>query len=457
MSEGRAIPGMHDVLPKQHDYFTFIKKVVRYHARRTGLKRISLPGLVPLDILEKAYGPSSTIFTKGLFRVEKDGQAYAMRPSSTVSIARAYIEHQMSEQLQPVELYYIDQMWQSIGEGETLSNQDHVAGFDILGEEDPALDAQLIQMSLNTFSDLGITARVKINNIGTPAVQEKFREDLRNFFVGKERSLHEDDVAKLEDDPMLLLASKHEDTKILASLAPKIDSVLDKESKEHYEKLKEYLEILGISYEEDPTLFFDASMSTHAVFQFEADVEARTITEVVDEEEVTTEIPAKTVLLGNGGRYNTLVENLGGEPTPAVGCYFSMEKAAEIMTDIHLKVPSKDSIDVFCIQLGDDAKRESLKLVSDLRRKGIKTLGALGKASIRDQLDKARQFEVRYSLVMGQMEVREKKIIIRDMEKGTQEIIPFDGIVDRMVELLGTSSLDTQDFKSMIEEVSDID
>lgn len=449
MESRYTIPGMSDVLPKQHDYFTFIKKVVRHHARRSGYKRISLPGLIKLETLEIMLGKASTVFQKELFIVDIDGVQYAMRPDSTTGTIRAYVENELESLPAPQEFYYIDQAWRKMDRHGKKMYQTHQFGFEIIGEEDPALDAQLIAMCVHIFEDVGMSdVRVIINNCGTKASQEKYNEDLRNFFAGKERSLTTEDQQKLELSPMRLLSSIEEDTQILAKIAPTITRSLDNESKEHHKKVKDYLDVLGIAFEEDERMFLDADMYTHTVFRFEAEFEGARI------------------VLGGGGRYNNVISELGvkrilpeGAPAsaqtivsaPAVGASVMMEKVEKFMEDIHLSVPSKDKLDVFIVQLGDDAKKVAIKLAADLRARGVKTMGALGKAAIRSQLETAGRFEVKYSLVIGQMEVLEKKIIIRDMKKGTQETISFDGIIDRMVELLDPSTLDVKDYRSMIE------
>lgn len=435
-----TVPGMRDVLPKHHDYFTFIKKVVRYHARRTGLKRISLPALVPMETLNTILGSASDTVQSGLFHVDMDGKDYAMRPDMTTGVIRACLTNELYNGPLPIELYYIDQVWRNAQIQEEALRQVHEYGFELIGEEDPALDSQLIHMCMNIFKDLGLAnVKVRIAHVGTRAVQEKYAEDVRNFFTGKERALSESDVEKLAINPLRLLSSSNEDTKILAKLAPGITNVLDTESKEHVAKVKEYLDILDIPYIADDQMVMDADMYTHIVFRFEYDLDG------------------KVINLGGGGRYNSVIAEMGGPHLPGVGASFVMEQIADLMTDIHLSVPTKDKLDVFVVQLGDDAKKVAVKLAADLRSLGIKTMGAMGKAAIRAQIETATRFDVKYALVLGQMEVREKKIIIRDMKKGTQEIIPFAGIIEHMVELLGATALDTQNFKAMIEETSDID
>lgn len=437
MEEMHRIAGARAILPLDHEYFTFIKKVVRYHARRSGLKRISLPVFENKEYLNKVIGEASDAMQEEVVTLE--GTDMALRPYYLPGVLRAFHENDMSTCPMPVEYYFIDSVFRKHPDTGALV-QPYEFGFQILGEEDPALDAQLIQMCRKIYSDLGLkNVKLRINNVGSKASQDKYAEDLRNFFAGKERSLSSRDLVKLEKNPLLIMSSREEDTRILLTLAPKISSVLDKASKEHYTKLKEYLDIMEIHYEEDPLLFSPADFATKTFFQF------------------YTEIDGEEIILGQGCRFDETMKRLFGSDIPGLCFGSDMEQLAELMKRVHLRVPSKDKAQVFMVQLGDDAKRLAVKLVSDLRAMGIKTVGALGKGPIRSQLESASKFEVQYALVIGQMEVLEKKIIIRNMKKGTQEILPLEGIVEYMAELIGESHLDTKDFLGMIEEATEND
>ncbi len=423
------------VLPGDHEYFTFIKKVVRYNARRSGYKRITLPVLVRKDLLERVIGETSPIIVQKLVSF---GDC-ALRPMHTPLIMDAFRTCRMEDLPRPIEYYYIDDVWERNDDSE-VPMQRAVFGFEVMGEDDPALDAQLIEMSAKILADLGLTnVKVRLNTVGNRVSQESYAEDLRNFFAGKERSLSTADLDALDLSPLRIMDSQEEDTKILLGLAPTMESVLDEESKVHYAKVKEYLDVLSIEYDEDPKYFGGSDMYTDTVFEF------------------YVEHSGETVILGRGGRTNEAMKDIANDDVPAIHFEAYMDDIAAMMKTIHLRVPSKDKAQVFMVQIGDDAKKESLKLVSQLRSRGIKTLGALGKNSIRSQLETAKKFEVDYSLVLGQMEVHEKKIIIRDMVKGTQEVLPFDSIIDHMVGLLGEHSLDTKNFQEMIEEANDED
>lgn len=438
MSDFQGVAGMYDLLPEDHEYFTFIKKVIRYHGRRSGFKRISVPAVEHEGMIVTSCGSLQMECAEHLFKIESPEPLY-LRSNMRFGIANAYIKHNMTELPKPVEFYYIEPSWKKDAEGRDF-RQFYQFGFELLGEQDPALDAQLIEMCKRIFEDLGLKdAKLRINSVGTKEDRVPYEEALRNFYAGKERSLCAKCIGRLETSPMMLTSCKEEDCKILANLAPKIDKFLSKNSKQHYEKVKEYLTTLEINFEEDQYMLRDLLYYTGIIFEFYVEREG------------------KEIELGGGGRYDELIKDMGGVQTPAVGFAAGMERVMELMKEVHIRVPSKDKAHVFMVQLGEDAKRIALKLVSELRKMGIKTVGVLGKDSIRSQLESASKIDVKYALVMGQMEVHEKKIIIRDMKKGTQEILPLDGIVDYLVELIGPEHLDTKDFQGMIEEASESD
>ena len=211
---------------------------------------------------------------------------------------------------------------------------------------------------------------------------------------------------------------------ILAELAPKMTDYLSKESKEYYEDVKEYLAELEIDYVENPKLVRGLDYYTNTVFEFwDAKNGAQNA-------------------IGGGGRYDGLVEIMGGQPTPAVGYAAGIERIIAHMKREKIRVPSKDNIHVFVAQLGKEAKKKCLKLIDELREAGLKTIGALGKGSMKQQLSLADKFDVPYTIIMGITEVREGTAIIRNMEKGSQEIIKFDQVIDELISKIGEENLD---------------
>ena len=420
--------GIHDVLPKDHEYHTFLKKVVRHRARQAGFRRITTPVIEFTEVFDRGIGSETDIVEKEMYTFEdRSGRSLTLKPEGTAGVVRSYLQNGMYTWPQPVELYYIEPFFRYDRPQKGRYRMFWQFGFEVIGELDPALDVQCIHLGLKIFEDLGIRDRftLQINNIGSSKTREKYQDALINYYVGKERSLCENCQNRLHKNPLRLLDCKEEDCQILAEMAPKFADYRSKEDKEFHENVCSFLEELGVEYEENPKLVRGLDYYSQTVWEF------------------WDKATRGQNAVGGGGRYDGLVEIMGGQPTPAVGFACGIDRLIMHMKDAGISVPSKDNVHVFVAQLGDLAKRKSLPLIEKLRDKGVRTVGALGKGSMKAQLKLADKFQVPYTLIMGSTEVREGTIIVRDMAKGQQEHIKMEDAVDHVVKLIGEGALDT--------------
>lgn len=422
--------GVHDILPSDHEYFTFLKKVVRHRVRQSGYRRISTPIFEFTPVFTRSIGDDTDIVSKEMYTFQdRKGRWLTLKPEGTAGVVRSYIEHNMQTLPQPVELYYIEPHFRYDRPQKGRFRQFWQFGFEVIGESDPALDAQVIYLVKLILQDLGVSNyfTLQVNSIGCTKKEcrPKYLEDLKNYYFGKERSLCEECRVRLEKNPLRLLDCKVEDCRILASLAPKLKDYLCEECKEFHANLLEFLTELKIDYTENPALVRGLDYYTKTVFEF-----------------WDKETGAQNAI-GGGGRYDGLVELMGGQPTPAVGFAAGMERIIDNMKSHNIKVPTKDDIHVFVGQLGFQAKKKSLSLIAELREQGIRTVGALGKGSIKSQLGLADRFQVPYTILMGITEVRDDTAIIRDMKRGSQRIVPYKDVIPEMKKLLGEERLDT--------------
>ena len=419
--------GVHDILPADHEFHTFVKKVVRHRARQAGFRRISTPIFEFTEVFSRGIGDTSDIVSKEMytFKDRKD-RSLTLKPEGTAGVVRAYIEHGMSSWPQPLMLYYFEPHFRYDRPQKGRYRQFWQFGFEVIGESDPALDAQVIQLANKINEDLGVDGifDLQINTIGTPESRAKYVQALQDYYVGKERSLCENCNYRLTTNPLRLLDCKEEDCQILAKMAPLMKDYLDKESTDYHEELKGYLDEIGIKYVENPQLVRGLDYYTKTVFEF------------WDKDEGAQNA------IGGGGRYDGLIELMGGQSTPAVGYAAGVERLIANMKREKIRVPSKDDMHVFVAQLGNEAKRKCLPLIDKLRDAGLKTMGAMGKGSINIQLRLADKFKVPYTVLIGITEVREGTAIIRDMSKGIQETVHFEDVPERLVELIGEENLD---------------
>src|SRR3989344_7653522 len=263
MSEAlyRTPKGTHDILPEDHQYQTYIKKAVRHRCRQAGFKRIDTPMFEKREVFERGIGTHTDIVEKELFLVgshhsEEGTEAYALRPEFTAGICRAYIEHGMQQLPQPVEFYAIGPCFRHDRPQKGRYRQFFQFDLEIIGLSDPSLDAQLIHVLNKIFKDLRIREQLtmQINNIGSSESRKKYVAALKDYFIGKERNLPELDRERLQTNPLRLLDSKEDDTRILLKNAPQLAQFIEDDSKRYHETVLEYLTELGAQFEENVSL-----------------------------------------------------------------------------------------------------------------------------------------------------------------------------------------------------------
>jgi histidyl-tRNA synthetase len=419
--------GMGDILPKDHEYFTFIKKVVRHRCRQAGFKRISTPMFERTDVVKKALAEEADRIERSMYSMrDPEGTDLTVRSGNTIGIARAYVEHKFDEMPQPIFLYYIEPQARFSELKAGYYRHFNQFGLEVIGENDPALDAQVIHVAHKINQDLSIDDRFElhINSMGDRETRVRYVADLQDFFVGKERGIPSEYRDLIQRDPLQLFLVEDEDVQILCEMAPKIDKYWSDESAQYHNDLCEYLDELGIPYVRNNKLFRKLPYYTETVFEFWEKNRGR------------------SRAVGGGGRYDSLIERLGGKPTPAVNYAAGLERMVAQMKIKKAKVPSKDDIHVFLAQLGKEAKKKGLNLLTNMHEEGIKAIGAIGKSSMKEQIALAEKFKVPYMILMGLTEVREGVAIIREMKRGTQVTIKLEDVIPEMVKRLGAENLD---------------
>lgn len=428
MESTKKVRGMQDILPEAHLYHTFLKKVFRHELRKNGFKRITTPVLEHKELFTGALWMGTDIIDKEMYNlVDRKGRELVLKPESTAPIMRAYIENDMQSDPQPVFLYYVEPHFRYDRPQKWRFRQFFQIGAEIIGESDPILDAQLIYIGYKVLNKIGLEwdFKVKINSIGTAKDRQKYLEELTSFYENKKHLLSPEALSKLESNPLRLLDTKIEDEIILANEAPKITKFLKKESKEHYTKVKEYLDILGVSYEEDHKLVRGLDYYTHTVWEF-----------------VDNSGRSQDAFWG-WGRYDMLSKKIGhSDEIPAVWFAMWMERLADALIDRGIKIKNKDRIDLYFIQLWDEAKKIVLPLTLEAREAGINTLASLGTPSLKAQMKKANRLSARYVVMVGVMEATSGIYQVRDMIAGTQEEVKKEHLIEYVRSKVGQNGLD---------------
>lgn len=430
MEMPQKVRGTQDWFGEQQRYYTFIKKVARHIFRHFGFTRISTPIMEMRDLIVRSVGEHTDVVSKELYEFkDKKGRDLVLKPESTAGVMRSYLENFQNDP-QPVYLFYIEPHFRYDRPQKGRYRQFHQIGAEIIGERDPVLDAENIHMAVKILSDCGLKWKftTKINTLGNAKEREAYVLELQAFFRGKSHLLDEVDQARVEHNPLRILDSKNPDVREILPFAPKLRDFFKKDSLAYYEATKEYLTILGIDFVEDPTLVRGLDYYSDVVF------------ECVDNSGRSQDS------FCGGGRYDDLATHLGSKnPVPAAGFAIGVERLIDSMVESGLTVKNKDTIDLYFIQVGEEAKKLALPLSIQARDMGLNILASFGSPSMKTQLKKANQLKAKYVAIIGIMEARRGVCQLKNMEKGTQKEIKLDELLGHMVEIIGEKNLDFYD------------
>lgn len=404
-----TVTGMRDILPQDQKYWQYVINVVKKIANDYGYCLIETPILELAEVFTKGVGKQTDVVEKEMYSfIDQGGDHLVLRPEGTASIVRAYIQHGMLNQPQPVKLFYYGPMFRHEKPQSGRFRQFYQAGFEAIGELGPALDVQMILMGYNIISDLGIDCHIQVNSIGCPTCREEYKKVLIKYYKQHQKQLCDNCKIRLNKNPLRLLDCKEETCQILKINAPQILDYLDEDCKNHFMKVVEYLDELNLPYELNPRIVRGLDYYHRTVFEYWAkdDSEGK-------------------IAFGGGGRYDGLVQLLGGrENTPACGFSLGVDRLVTKLRDKNIELPELYQPDIFIAQLGEGAKKKAMVLYEILRKK-FKVAQAFYKNSLKAQLEIANKLKVKYTLIIGQKEVNEGTIMLRDMDGGMQEIINY--------------------------------
>ncbi len=418
--------GIKDILPADYLYYDYIIQQARKIFPFYGFKRMEPPLLEKAALYQRGVGTHTEVVEKEMYllRTKDTGEFLALRPEYTAGIVRAYIENGMSNLMQPVKLYSFGPVFRHEKPQAGRYRQFYQLNLEAIGEEDPILDGEIILAAKVFLESLGFKSshlRLKINSIGCSQCRPLYKKALKKYFSKHKKEIGPLGRKHLKENPLHLLDCKDERCRRFQEDAPPSLDYLCPDCKEHFKKLLEILGSLNIPYVLDKTLVRGLDYYTKTVFEF---VEEEQENDTMNHEERNK----KSLSLAGGGRYDDLVSVLGGPATPAVGVAFGVERIIEA-----LKKKGK-TIDfsrpkIFFVQIGDTAQRKAITLLESFRRNNIPLAESLGKSSLRAQLRNADRLGVDYTLILGQKEVLDDMIILRDMRSGIQELLPLETIV----------------------------
>ncbi len=410
----QTVRGMRDVLPGDQAYWQQIRKIFEKRSVEYGFSRIDTPIIELESLFAKAIGKDTDIINSELYTFNaKSGDRVALRPELTASVVRAYIQHGMTILPKPIKLFSMGPVYRYDKPGEGRYREFHQAEFNIFGEDDAILDAQVMQIAHRVLRSLGIkNIQFRVNSIGTAESRKEYLKLLTAYFRSKKSKLPSKYRDMINTNPMRIFDAKDDKCMQVCAGAPQAIDHLDKESREHFKNLLEYLDELDLSYIIDSRLVRGLDYYTRTVFEIS----------VADEQGFRHS-------LGGGGRFDELVELFGGEPTPAIGFAFGIDRLIMEMKRVKAKKYKESQPRVFLAQLGDLAKKKSLQLFADIEQSGILVAESFGRGALKAQLRYASKLGVDLTLIVGQQEALDDTVIVKNMVTGTQETITKDKAV----------------------------
>ncbi|KKW42272.1 MAG: Histidine-tRNA ligase [Candidatus Magasanikbacteria bacterium GW2011_GWA2_56_11] len=421
------VRGMKDILPPESALWREAHQVFERVAGAYGFEYIETPIVEAASLFIRSLGRSTDVVEKEMYLFEdRDGGKLCLRPELTASVVRAYIMHGLQTLPQPVKVWSAGAVFRYDRPQAGRYREFHQLGCENLGEKSPVVDAELIALAYNFLRDLGIPVVVHINSLGTPADREQYLVELVGYWKSKRTYLCEDCKRRLTKNPLRILDCKNDSCQPVIAEAPQIIDWLSDDSKGFFMRVLEYLDELSIPYVLTATLVRGLDYYTHTVFELY---------------EETAEEKSQNAL-GGGGRYDLLAEHLGGQPTPASGFGLGVERIMSVWekrraATTPAAVPG--AVNVFFAQLGEQAKRRSLYLIEELRREGISVHHNLAKSSLKVQLEAANKLGATHTIILGQKEVQDGTILVRNMDSGIQEIVDQKKLKQTLRRLLGVS------------------
>ena len=407
--------GMVDILPDEVRKWQYLENLIREEAHKFNFEEIRTPIMEQTELIVRGLGQLTDIVSKEIFSFSRGEDNYVLRPELTAPVVRAYVEHHLGQRGGSQKLFYIGPMFRAERPQKGRQRQFHQFGVEILGSSDAVADVEVIAFMIHIYDRLGIkNTTLKLNSIGDPESRDKYKEALKAHLKPNFDKLSEISKKRYDKNPLRILDSKEEEDQPFIESAPVITDFLNEESIAHYNKVKEYLGDQGISFEEDPYLVRGMDYYTQTAFEL-----------------ISPDLGAQDALAG-GGRYDLLVEEIGGQPTPAVGFAAGMERLLIACEELGIELGDEKSVDVYIVTLGDAARKWGLQQLPKLRNKGISaTMDYMGR-SMKAQMKDANRENARYAIIVGENELKEGKFTFRDMKQSEESSLGFEEILKRL-------------------------
>jgi len=412
----RAPRGTVDILPEEQPYWRYVEQEVAQICTLYGYERIDSPVFEEAGLFHRSVGLGTDIVEKEMYTfTDKGGNLMTLRPEGTAPVCRAYLEHGMHNLPQPVKLYYLISAFRYERPQAGRYRQHYQFGCEAIGESDPALDAEVIDLAWQFFHSLGLSRlALQINSIGCKQCRPDYIHILKQYYAQYRDQICADCQIRLERNPLRLLDCKKPSCQKIANTAPKSIDYLCPDCQVHFNQLQGYLNLLQISFTTNHRLVRGLDYYTRTVFEIQP-----------------RGVGAQGTICG-GGRYDDLIEELGGKPTPGIGFAIGIERVILNLKKQGIAVPPLPKPQFFLAYVGEEARKEAIKLASQLRQEAIGVVLATGDKSLKAQLRQANSTALRHVIIIGEKELKTGTVILRDMARAEQKSVTLSELPARL-------------------------
>ncbi|MDI6560454.1 histidine--tRNA ligase [Bacillus altitudinis] len=411
--------GTQDILPGESERWQYVERIARDTCAAFQYKEIRTPIFEHTELFARGVGESTDIVQKEMYTFEdKKGRSITLRPEGTASTVRSYVENKLFAQpAQPTKLYYIGPMFRYERPQTGRYRQFYQFGIEAIGSKDPAIDAEVISLAMSVYEKAGLSnLKLVINSLGDKESRADYRQALVEHFESRIDEFCHDCQIRLHQNPLRILDCKKDRDHELMATAPSIQDYLNEESRTYFEKVKQYLTDLGIEYVVDPNLVRGLDYYNHTAFEIMSNAEG---------------FGAITTLAG-GGRYDGLVEGIGGPESPGIGFAMSIERFLSAIDAEKIELPVQDGIDLYIAALGDQAKDYAVGLLNRLRKEGISSEMDYTGKKLKAQFKAADRLKAKFIAVLGEDELAQQIVNVKDTTTGEQIEVKLDELIQMM-------------------------
>ena len=416
----KAVKGTQDILPSEVYKNQFIEQIVIDIAGKFGFKELRIPVFEHTELFQRGVGETTDVVQKEMYTFDdKGGRSITLRPEGTAGVARAFLEHGLFNEALPQKLCYVINCYRYEKPQAGRWREFQQFGVEMLGTSSPAADAEVISLANEIFAFLGIeNLQLELNSIGCPECRKNYHNALREYFESKKENLCPTCLERLGKNPMRILDCKSPICKEICEGAPAIIDYICDDCSSHFESVKKYLDKMNIEYTVNPRIVRGLDYYTRTVFEF-----------------VSTQIGAQGTVCG-GGRYDGLVEELGGPHTPSLGFAMGTGRLLMLLEAQGIELPAPGACELYVAPMGENASLEAMKIVHDLRAGGISSQTDVAGRSLKAQMKYADKIGARYTMVLGDNEIEQGKANLKNMDNGEVTEIELESLAEDFMQFL---------------------